>query len=61
MHFLKQYVINFTGLKDGLHNYEFNVADELLRHYNFDDFNNCRIDVKMNLVKKPNLLELSFF
>ena len=51
MHFLKQYVINFTGLKDGLHNYEFNVADELLRHYNFDDFNNCRIDVKMNLVK----------
>ena len=61
MHFLKQYVINFTGLKDGLHNYEFSVADKLLRHYNFDDFNNCRIDVKMNLVKKPNLLELSFF
>ena len=60
MHFLSQYVTNFSGLKEGLHVFEFTVYNNLFKYFGYDDFNSCTINVKMDLIKKPNLLELSF-
>ena len=60
MHFLSQYVTNFSGLKEGLHVFEFTVDNNLFKYFGYDDFNSCTINVKMDLIKKPNLLELSF-
>ncbi|MDA7809973.1 DUF177 domain-containing protein [Flavobacteriaceae bacterium] len=60
MHFLNQYVINFTGLKEGTHKFDFKLDNRIFEHFGYDDFNSCNISVDVELIKKSNLLELNF-
>ena len=60
MQFLNQFVINFIGLKEGLHEFEFDLDNTFFEHFDYNDFNNCKISTKVVLNKKANLLELNF-
>ena len=60
MQFLDQYVINFGGLNEGRHDFEFEIEKEFFEHFEYDEFNSCKIIATIRLIKKPNLLELEF-
>ena len=60
MLFLNQYVINFTGLKEGEHNFEFDLDNKFFEHFDYNDFNSCQIKAEVRVNKKPNLLEFVF-
>ena len=60
MLFLNQYVINFTGLKEGEHNFEFDLDNKFFEHFDYNDFNSCQIKAGVRINKKSNLLELVF-
>ena len=40
MQFLNQFVINFIGLKEGLHEFEFDLDNTFFEHFDYNDFNN---------------------
>ena len=61
MHFLNQFVINFAGLKLGVHEFKFDLDNSFFEHFDYNDFNSCKISTKILLNKKSNLLELNFF
>ena len=42
MQFLNQFVINFIGLKEGLHEFEFDLDNTFFEHFDYNDFNNCK-------------------
>ena len=60
MLFLNQYVINFTGLKEGEHNFEFDLDNKFFEHFDYNDFNSYQIKVEVRVNKKSNLLEFVF-
>tara|TARA_B100000929_G_scaffold169847_1_gene134543 strand:- start:206 stop:727 length:522 start_codon:yes stop_codon:yes gene_type:complete len=60
MQFLDKYVINFGGLKDGRHDFQFELEKKFFENFDYDEFNNCKITAKIKLIKKCNLLELEF-
>jgi len=60
MLFLNQYVINFTGLKEGEHNFEFDLDNKFFEHFDYNDFNSCQIKAEVRVNKKSNLLEFVF-
>ncbi len=61
MQYLDRYEINFGGLNEGKHEFEFNLEKKLFELFNYDEFNSCKIFVKVKLIKKSNLLELSLY
>ena len=58
MQFLNQFVISFTGLKEGEHEYKYELEEKFFEHFDYNDFNSCKIDAKVILNKKSNLLEI---
>ena len=60
MDFLKQYLINISSLKEGLHAFDFVVDNELFKYFGYDEFNSCKIKVNLKLNKKSTLIELGF-
>ena len=60
MLFLNQYVINFNGLKEGEHNFEFDLDNKFFEHFDYNDFNSCQIKAGVRVNKKSNLLEFVF-
>jgi uncharacterized metal-binding protein YceD (DUF177 family) len=57
---LKDYIIPFVGLKIGKHQFEYNVEQTFFEHFEYEDFNNVKILVHVELEKKSTLLELHF-
>tara|TARA_B100001250_G_C19760310_1_gene772124 strand:+ start:487 stop:1077 length:591 start_codon:yes stop_codon:yes gene_type:complete len=60
MNFLTQYLINFGGLNEGKHKFEFEIIKKFFEHFEYDEFNSCKILASIILIKKANLLELEF-
>lgn len=56
----KEFLIPFAGLKQGKHQFEFQINKTFFDDFGFDEFNN--VDIKVNLVleKKITMLELEF-
>ena len=56
----KEFLIQFAGLKQGKHQFEFNINKKFFDGFDFDEYNS--VDVKVNLIleKKSTMLELSF-
>ena len=54
MQFLNQFVISFTGLKEGEHEYKFELENEFFEHFEYNDFNSCKIEATVILNKKSN-------
>ena len=55
---LSVYKITFSGLKEGSHNFNFEVSNQLFLSFQYLEFNNCKISADVNLIKKSNLLEI---
>ena len=56
----KDFIIPFIGLKDGKHQFEYQIDKSLFDLFDYDDYNEANVKVNLVLNKKPNLLELSF-
>ena len=57
---LKDYTIQFVGLKQGEHCFEYNTDKKFFEHFEFNEFNDAKLDVKVVLNKKTTILELHF-
>ena len=57
---LKHFNIPFTGLKEGSHSFSYQIDNKFFEAFQFDDFNNAKVKVDINFVKKSTLLELNF-
>ena len=57
---LKEFIIQFIGLKQGEHNFEYKIDNKFFNHFEYDEFNDANLNVKVVLNKKTTLLELHF-
>ena len=55
-----KYNIEFKGLKEGLHEYEYKVDDKFFEHFNESLVKNGNITVKAELEKRSAFLKLQF-
>ncbi len=57
---LKDYTIQFVGLKQGEHCFEYKIDKKFFEHFEYDEFNDAKLDVNVVLTKKQTVLELHF-
>ncbi|WP_459210112.1 YceD family protein [Aquimarina rhabdastrellae] len=57
---LKEYTIPFVGLKQGVHQFEYQIDNTFFQHFEYDDFNDASLDVNLEFNKKTTLFELTF-
>ncbi len=57
---LKVYDIQFVGLKQGLHRFDYEIEKSFFEYYDFDEFNDVDLKVELKFDKKSTLLELEF-
>ncbi|HNW90390.1 MAG TPA: DUF177 domain-containing protein [Bacteroidales bacterium] len=60
VNYLDQYILDFSGLEDGTHHFEYAVGMELFREYDFREINDCNMLVHIEMNKQPDMLELKF-
>ncbi len=61
METLKDFDIQFTGLKQGEHKFGYDIEKSFFDHFGFDEFNGAEIKAQANLTKKSTLLEFEFY
>jgi len=57
---LKEYTIPFVGLKIGKHHFEYKIEQAFFEYFEYEDFNDVKVEVHVELEKKSTLLELHF-
>ncbi len=57
---LKEYNIQFVGLKLGKHHFDYQIDKKFFEHFEYDDFNDVNVKVDLFFEKKTTLLELQF-
>ena len=57
---LKEYTIQFVGLKLGKHHFDYQIDEKFFEHFEYDEFNNVNVKVDLLFEKKTTLLELNF-
>jgi len=57
---LKEYIIKFVGLKNGEHEYTFNVGRAFFESFGYEDYNDLDVVVHMTLEKKSTLMDIHF-
>lgn len=58
--YLKQFIVQFSGLKLGIHEYSFDVVDLFFEQFVIEDVTGGDIRVKFILEKRENMMELNF-
>ncbi len=57
----KEYLVFFSNLKEGLHEFDFNINQSFFEEFNFEpDFTEIKLEVHLQLEKKTTFLELFF-
>ncbi len=56
----KEFLIQFIGLKQGKHQFEFEINKAFFDNFEFDEFNDVNVKVNVVLEKKSTMLELNF-
>ena len=56
----KEFLIPFAGLKQGKHQFEFEINKAFFDDFDFDEYNDVNIKVNLVLEKKITMLELNF-
>ncbi|MFP9112991.1 YceD family protein [Flavobacterium sp. RHBU_3] len=56
----KEFLIPFVGLKQGKHQFEFDIDKTFFDGFQFDEYNNVNIKVNLVLEKKSTMMELTF-
>ncbi|MAD97403.1 MAG: hypothetical protein CMB99_08780 [Flavobacteriaceae bacterium] len=57
---LREYTIQFEGLKLGKHQFEYSIDDKFFETFNFDEFISAAVEVVLDFEKKGNLFNLLF-
>lgn len=57
---LKDYNISFIGLKDGEHQFEYEIDNSFFELFDYTELNDAALKTTVDLVKKPNMLTLQF-
>ncbi|WP_296633931.1 DUF177 domain-containing protein [Polaribacter sp.] len=57
---LKQFNIQFVGLKEGKHEFNYTIDNKFFEAFNFDDYHSSSIKVSLHFTKKSTLFELTF-
>ena len=57
---LKQFNIQFVGLKEGKHLFNYSIDNKFFEAFNYDEYNSSSIKVLLTFVKKSTLFELVF-
>lgn len=57
---LKEYNIQFVGLKLGKHHFDYQIDKKFFDYFEYDEFNNVNVKVDLAFEKKTTLLELHF-
>ncbi len=60
MNEMKAFTILFIGLKDGKHQFEYQIDKKFFDAFQYDEFEDVAIKVDLSFVKKPTMLELKF-
>lgn len=56
----EEYIIPFSGLKQGKHSFNFEIAKKFFDSFEYDDFNDVKIGVEVLLNKTSTMMELDF-
>ena len=56
----KEFSIPFSGLKQGKHEFEYEVKNEFFESFEYDEFNDANISLKVEMNKTSTMLELVF-
>ncbi len=56
----KEYLIPFVGLKQGIHQFEYQVDNKFLSLFNFEEYNSADVKVALEFNKKSTFFELRF-
>jgi uncharacterized metal-binding protein YceD (DUF177 family) len=57
---LKDFTIQFVGLKEGEHNFDYTIGNTFFKNFEYEEFNEVDVKVDLKLIKKSTLLELYF-
>ena len=57
---LKRFNIQFVGLKEGTHLFEYEIDNTFFEAFNFDEFQSSSIKIALDFVKKSTLFDLVF-
>tara|TARA_R110001583_G_scaffold71272_1_gene201072 strand:- start:11744 stop:12316 length:573 start_codon:yes stop_codon:yes gene_type:complete len=57
---LKEFDISFIGIKDGVHQFDYNIKKEFFDFFNYEEFNDSNVNVGLTFLKKPTMFELEF-
>ena len=55
---LKQFEIQFSGLKLGEHQFDFQIDEKFFSEFGFEDFEKARIEAKMKMLKRETQMAL---
>lgn len=53
-------VLEFSGLSEGKHRFEYKVDKKLFENFESSDIHDANLDVNVNLIRGKNMLELNF-
>ncbi|MEO6313928.1 MAG: DUF177 domain-containing protein [Chitinophagaceae bacterium] len=56
----REYDIAFVGLKQGIHEYQYQVNDKFFEPYQQQDFRSCKANIKLTLDKQNGFMLLKF-
>ncbi len=56
----KEYLIPFVGLKQGIHQFEYQVGNDFLSLFEFEEYNSTAVTVTLEFNKKSTFFELNF-
>jgi len=56
----KEFIIPFSGLKQGKHKFEFKIDNKFFESFGYDEFNGAAIESEVLLNKTSTMLELEF-
>ena len=57
---MNQFVIPFIGLKEGKHQFEYQIDKKFFEAFQYDEFEDIDVKVDLSFVKKATMLELEF-
>jgi len=57
---VKNYTIQFAGLKQGLHEFDYEITDKFFESIDYSEVKKAKIKVKLNLLKQSTTLLLDF-
>lgn len=55
-----EYIIPFTGLKVGIHEFEFDLDGVFFEHFDYSEIGKCAINIKVSLDRKEHMMVFEF-